>query len=69
MELKRMEHKLTVCKVTDISDVDMTADLFLSGKRMKNYHWYARRTIPHKILLNAMTDGGDFVFRAFLISL
>lgn len=32
MELKRIEHKLTVCKVTDISDVDMTADLFFIGK-------------------------------------
>lgn len=32
MELKRMEHSLTVCKVPDISHIDMTTDLFFIGK-------------------------------------
>ena len=32
MELKRIAHKLTICKVMDISDIDMTADFFFLGK-------------------------------------
>ena len=32
MELKRIEYNLTVCKVPDISDIDMTAGFFLIGK-------------------------------------
>lgn len=32
MELKRIEHRFTVCKVPEISDIDMTAELFLIGK-------------------------------------
>ena len=32
MELKRIKYDLTVCKVKDISDVDITADLFFIGK-------------------------------------
>lgn len=32
MELKIIEHKLSVCKVTDVSDIDLTADLYFIGK-------------------------------------
>ena len=32
MELKRIDHKLTVCKVTDISDISMDADFYFIGK-------------------------------------
>ena len=32
MVLKRIEDKLTVCKVAEISDVDLEADLFFIGK-------------------------------------
>ena len=32
MELKRIDHKLTVCKVTDISDINMDADFYFIGK-------------------------------------
>jgi hypothetical protein len=32
MELKKIEHKLTVCKVADISDIDMTAEFYFIGK-------------------------------------
>ncbi|MBQ6456692.1 MAG: ACT domain-containing protein [Mogibacterium sp.] len=32
MELKRIEDKLTVCKVGNLSDIDMTAELFFIGK-------------------------------------
>ena len=32
MVLKRIEDKLTVCKVAEISDIDLDADLFFIGK-------------------------------------
>ena len=32
MELKIIPNKLTVCKVKDIEDIDMSADLFFLGK-------------------------------------
>ena len=32
MELMRIGHKLTVCKVTDISQIDLDTDFFFIGK-------------------------------------
>ena len=32
MELKKLDYKLTVCKVADISAVDLTADFYFIGK-------------------------------------
>ena len=32
MELKRINHKLTVCKVADLSEVDMNAEFYFIGK-------------------------------------
>ena len=32
MELKRFAHQLTICKVKDISDIDLTAEFFFLGK-------------------------------------
>ena len=32
MELKKIEHKLTVCKVEKISDIDLSSDFFFIGK-------------------------------------
>ena len=32
MELKKIEYKLTVCKVAAASDIDMTADFYFVGK-------------------------------------
>ena len=32
MELKKIAHKLTVCKVADISVIDMNADFYFIGK-------------------------------------
>ena len=32
MELKKIDHKLTVCKVADVSDIDMSADFYFVGK-------------------------------------
>ncbi len=32
MELKKIEHRLTVCKVADISDIDMSAEFYFIGR-------------------------------------
>ena len=32
MELKTIEHKLTVCKVADISYIDLAAEFYFMGK-------------------------------------
>ena len=32
MELKRIEYKLSVCKVTDIADIDLNTDFYFIGK-------------------------------------
>lgn len=32
MELKKIEHKLSVCKVKDLSDIDLTAEFYFIGK-------------------------------------
>ena len=32
MELKKIEHNLTVCKVRDVSDIDITAGFYFIGK-------------------------------------
>ena len=32
MELKRIGHKLTVCKVADVSKIDLGAELYFIGK-------------------------------------
>ena len=32
MELKRIEHKLTVCKVSEISNINTDADFYFIGK-------------------------------------
>ena len=32
MELKRIEHKLTVCKVSEISNIDMNSEFYFIGK-------------------------------------
>ena len=32
MELKKIDHKLTVCKVTEISDINMDAGFYFIGK-------------------------------------
>ncbi len=32
MELKKIEHELTVCKVADVSEIDMSADFYFIGK-------------------------------------
>ncbi len=32
MKLKRLEHQLTVCKVSDIQDIDLSVDYYFIGK-------------------------------------
>ena len=32
MELKKIDHKLSICKVADISDIDLNTDFYFIGK-------------------------------------
>ena len=32
MKLKKIEHDLTVCKVQNVSDIDMTSEFYFIGK-------------------------------------
>ena len=32
MELKKLEHSLTVCKVAEVGDIDMSTDFYFLGK-------------------------------------
>lgn len=32
MEIKRIDHKLTVCKVTSVTEIDISADFYFIGK-------------------------------------
>ena len=32
MELKKIEHNLTVCKVRNVSDIDMTSEIYFIGR-------------------------------------
>lgn len=32
MEIKRIDHKLTVCKVTNVTEIDISADFYFIGK-------------------------------------
>ena len=54
MKLKKLDHKLTVCKVADIK-----------ARPMKKYPSYAKQMMYPKILLNEMMDGEDSVFREY----
>ena len=67
MELKRIAYELTVCKVADVSDIDMKPISILLGKQMKKYLWCAKRKIPRPILLIEMMDGKASMFREYLI--
>ena len=53
MELKTMEYNLSVCKVTDISDINLTSDFYFVEKTIR---------------LSVKMDGEDFVFREYWIS-
>ena len=64
MELKIIPHRLTVCKVADISAVDMNADFYFIGKTDEEL---SRQKILRKKRSNVMTGGEDFVFREYLI--
>ena len=51
MELKKIEHKLSVCKVSDISDIDLTTDFYFIGKTDEELSLVCRtEDIPEKAI-------------------
>ncbi len=66
MELKIIPYRLTVCKVTDISAVDINADFYFIGKTDEELS-LGCRTEDTPSLTIERDDGEDFVFREHLI--
>ena len=69
MELKKLEHDLTVCKVAAITDIDMTADFFFIGKTDEEMSLVCKTHDTPKNTTERDDGWKGFVFRAFLIFL
>lgn len=50
MDLTAIKDSITVCKVSDISEIDMTKDFSFWPKLMMKYLLYAKRSRPLKIV-------------------
>ena len=51
MVLKKIEHKLSVCRVTDISDIDLNTDFYFIGKTDEELSLVCRtEDIPDKTI-------------------
>ena len=51
MELKKLEHNLSVCKVADPADIDLAADLYFIGKTDEELSLVCRtEDVPEKTL-------------------
>ena len=48
MELKRLSHNLTVCKVNSIKDICFDTEFFLLERLMKKSHLFAKQKIPYR---------------------
>ena len=61
MELKKLEHKLSVCKVADLAEIDLAADLYFIGKTDEELSLVCRtEDVPEK---TAERDDGWRGFR------
>ena len=63
MELKRIDHKLTVCKVKDVSSINLDADFYFIGRTDEELSLVCKQKIRHKIRSNVMMNGEVFAFR------
>ena len=51
MVLKKIEHKLSVCKVTDISDIDLNSDFYFIGKTDEELSLVCKtEAVPYKTI-------------------
>ena len=49
--LKKIEHKLSVCKVTDISDIDLNSDFYFIGKTDEELSLVCKtEAVPYKTI-------------------
>lgn len=61
MELKKLEHKLSVCKVADLAEINLAADLYFIGKTDEELSLVCRtEDVPEK---TAERDDGWRGFR------
>lgn len=69
MKLKKLEYKLTVCKVEDIKDIDTGKDFYFIGKTDEEISLVCKTDDTPQIQLNEMMDGEVSAFREYLIFL
>ena len=51
MVLKKIEHKLSVCRVTDISDIDLNTDFYFIGKTDEELSLVCKtEAVPYKTI-------------------
>ena len=65
MEIKKINHDFSVCKVADYSLVNLNRNTVSSGKQMKKNPWYALPAMFRPMSLNVMMGGKVFVFKGF----
>ena len=70
MVIKKLDHKLTVCKVADISDVDTGKDFYFIGKTDEEISLVCKTDdVPQNTIERDDGWRGDSVFRVYLIFL
>ena len=67
MELKRIDCKLTVCKVTEVSSISLESDFYFIGKTDEEVSLVCKTEDTPIIRWNEMMDGEVFAFKEFLI--
>ena len=66
MVLKKIEHKLSVCRVTDISDIDLNTDFYFIGKTDEELSLVCKTdAVPYKTI--ERDDGRDDGWKGFRI--
>jgi len=65
MEIKKINHDFSVCKVADYSLVNLNAEYCFIGKTDEENPWYALPAMFRPMSLNVMMGGKVFVFKGF----
>ena len=62
MKLKKLEYKLTVCKVADVSDVDTCKDFYFIGKTDEEISLVCKTDdVPQNTIFAVSTFNTDYI--------
>ena len=62
MKLKKLDHKLTVCKVADVSDVDAGKDFYFIGKTDEEISLVCKTDdVPQNTIFAVSTFNTDYI--------